>query len=193
MIVYFEGIDGVGKSTQIQKTHALLSGSIKTCEPGGTELGKKLREMIFRGQISPRAEILLFLADRAEHYEKIIAPNKDKIILSDRGFISGISYAMANADFDIEKLLELNSFALGGDFGDKFVFFKADESLIKARLMARNSSDSIEKRGIEYLLRVQGFMEILLKDLGLNYIEINANDEISVINKKIVDFIKEKK
>ena len=63
-------------------------------------------------------------------------------------------------------------------------------SLCFLKLMKRAGSDSIEKRGIEYLMRVQGYMEIVLKDLELNYIEINANDEISAINAKIVDFIK---
>lgn len=191
MIVYFEGIDGVGKSTQIALLKEQFKGSIATCEPGGTGLGKELRQMIFKGKICSKAELFLFLADRAEHYASVLAPNKDKIILSDRGFVSGIAYGADN--FEIDELVYLNKFALNDDFEAKFVFFKADEKLIHTRLMKRASSDSIEKRGIEYLMRVQGYMELVLKDLELSYLEINANDEISVINKKIIDFIKEEK
>ena len=92
MLVYFEGIDGVGKSTQISLFNDLEC--VKTCEPGGTKLGKSLRELIFNAHPSSRAEIFLFLADRAEHYEKIIKVNKHKLILSDRSFVSGLAYAM---------------------------------------------------------------------------------------------------
>ena len=188
MIVYFEGIDGVGKSTQIALLKEQFKELIATCEPGGTELGKKLREMIFKGKICSKAELFLFLADRAQHYASVLAPNKNTLVLSDRGFVSGIAYAADSAPID--ELVYLNKFALNNDFEAKFVFFKADEKLIHERLMKRANSDSIEKRGIEYLMRVQGYMEIVLKDLELNYIEINANDEISAINAKIVDFIK---
>lgn len=191
MIVYFEGIDGVGKSTQIALLKEQFGDAIITCEPGGTELGKSLRQMIFRGKICSKAELFLFLADRAEHYASVLAPHKDSLVLSDRGFVSGIAYGADS--FEIDELVYLNKFALNDDFQGKFVFFKADEKLIHERLMKRATSDSIEKRGIEYLLRVQNYMELVLKDLGLTYLEIDANDEISAINAKIIDFIKDEK
>lgn len=216
MIVYFEGIDGAGKSTQIERlkaefsensksefsksefsksefsknTGAEFSEIITTKEPGGTELGIKIRDIILKGSLSPKAELLLFLADRAEHYAKVIKPNKNKIILSDRGFVSGLAYAMANAQFDVSELAQLNRFALDDDFSGKFVFLKVSKELLRKRLLSRASSDSIEKRGEQYLMRVQECMEIILKDLELDYIEINADDEIGAISDKIMKFIK---
>ncbi|ANE35860.1 dTMP kinase [Campylobacter iguaniorum] len=192
MLITFEGIDGVGKSTQISLLKSFIPNAIITKEPGGTEFGVKVREFLLQNanKICSRAEILLFLADRAEHYEKVIKPNYKELILSDRGFISGMAYAMASDEnLDIAELLELNKFALKNDLGDKFVFLKADENLIKTRLFGRGTSDEIENRGIEYLMRVQGFMSIILADLKFDVLEVNAGLDINEIQDKIRKFI----
>ncbi|QKF64708.1 dTMP kinase [Campylobacter corcagiensis] len=191
MLVTFEGIDGVGKSTQIELLKKAYPDAIITKEPGGTEFGKKIRQIVLNGSdISFRAEILLFLADRAQHYEKVIAPNSKNLILSDRGFISGMAYAMANEpNLDIEELLMFNKFALKGNFGDKFIFFKIDKDTLISRLSTREK-DSIEARGMEYLLRVQDYMEMILKNLKFKVLTVKADDEILAINEKIKEFIK---
>ena len=94
MYILFEGIDGAGKSTQIARLAAAYPQAIVTKEPGGTKLGENLREILLKeNDLDKRAEILLFLADRAEHFGKIIKPNLDKMILSDRSFVSGMAYA----------------------------------------------------------------------------------------------------
>lgn len=188
MLVYFEGIDGVGKSTQISLFNDLEC--VKTCEPGGTKLGKSLRELIFNAHPSSRAEIFLFLADRAEHYEKIIKINKYKLILSDRSFVSGLAYAMASHEnYDISELIAFNNFALQGDFDAKFVLLLADETLLKTRLKKRGTSDNIEARGINYLLSVQNHMQTILQNLKLPHIALNANSDKNALHKEIKKFI----
>jgi len=103
MYVIFEGIDTCGKTTQIDLIANRFIDAIKTREPGGTEFGKRAREILLTDSLaSKEAELLLFLADRAEHYAEVIRPNRDKLILSDRGFLSGIRYALANGDFEFE-------------------------------------------------------------------------------------------
>lgn len=192
MLINFEGVDGVGKSTQINMLKEIYKDAIITKEPGGTELGLMIREYLINNasKISQRAEIFLFLADRAEHYEKVLKPNYGNLILSDRSFVSGLAYAMANDDnLDIKTLIELNKFALCSDFGDKFVFLKADENLIRQRLFSRGQSDDIENRGIEYLMRVQGFMSIILADLKFDVLEVDASLNPEVIQEKIRKFI----
>ncbi|ANE32608.1 thymidylate kinase [Campylobacter hyointestinalis] len=192
MLITFEGIDGVGKSTQISLLKEFKPSAIITKEPGGTEFGSWVREFLLKNasKVCNKAEILLFLADRAEHYEKVIKPNYGNLVLSDRGFISGIAYAMANDDnLDISELLNLNKFALNGDLGDKFIFLKASEELIKDRLFTRGNSDDIEKRGVEYLMRVQGFMSIIFADLKFNVLEIDAGLSVSQIQEEIRKFI----
>ena len=74
MLIFFEGIDGVGKSTQIELLKSVYRNYLITKEPGGTLLGEKLREILLESnlKISKTAELFLFLADRAEHFEKVL-------------------------------------------------------------------------------------------------------------------------
>ena len=188
MYILFEGTDGVGKSTQIARLAAAYPQAIVTKEPGGTKLGENLREILLKeNDLDKRAEILLFLADRAEHFGKIIKPNLDKMILSDRGFVSGMAYALAGGNFSFEELLSLNKFALQGNFPQKIVFFKADESTLRSRLNSRAQMDGIEARGFGYLLRVQDAMEEILQKLGVRYVMIDA----ALDEEKITNLIKE--
>ena len=188
MYVIFEGIDGAGKSTQIARLAVAFPQAIVTKEPGGTKLGENLREILLKENgLDKRAEILLFLADRAEHFGKIIKPNLDKMILSDRGFVSGMAYALAGGNFSFEELLNLNKFALQGIFPQKIVFFKADESTLRSRLDSRAQMDGIEARGFEYLLRVQDAMEEILQKLDVRYVTIDA----AIDEEKITNLIKE--
>ena len=188
MYILFEGIDGAGKSTQIARLAAIFPQAIVTKEPGGTKLGENLREIILKeNDLDKRAEILLFLADRAEHFGKIIKPNLDKMILSDRGFVSGMAYALAGGNFSFEELLNLNKFALQGNFPQKIVFFKADENTLRSRLNSRAQMDGIEARGFEYLLRVQDAMEEILQRLDVRYVAIDA----ALDEEKITNLIKE--
>lgn len=188
MYILFEGIDGAGKSTQIARLAAAYPQAIVTKEPGGTKLGENLREILLKeNDLDKRAEILLFLADRAEHFGKIIKPNLDKMILSDRGFVSGMAYALAGGNFSFDELLNLNKFALQGNFPQKIVFFKANENTLRSRLGSRAKMDGIEARGFSYLLRVQDAMEEILQKLGVCYVTIDA----AIDEEKITNLIKE--
>ena len=190
MYILFEGIDGAGKSTQIAWLAAAFPQAIVTKEPGGTKLGENLREILLKeNDLDKRAEILLFLTDRAEHFGKIIKPNLDKMILSDRGFVSGMAYALAGGNFSFEELLNLNKFALQGNFPQKIVFFKADESTLRSRLNSRTQMDGIEARGFAYLLRVQDAMEEILQKLGISYVTIDAAMDEEKITNLIKEFI----
>ena len=190
MYILFEGIDGAGKSTQIARLAAAYPQAIVTKEPGGTKLGENLREILLKeNDLDKRTEILLFLADRAEHFGKIIKPNLDKMILSDRGFVSGMAYALAGGNFSFDELLNLNKFALQGNFPQKIVFFKADENTLRSRLGSRAQMDGIEARGIGYLLRVQDAMEEILQKLGVRYVTIDAAWDEEKITNLIKEFI----
>jgi len=190
LYILFEGIDGAGKSTQIARLAAAYPQAIVTKEPGGTKLGENLREILLKeNDLDKRAEILLFLADRAEHFGKIIKPNLDKMILSDRGFVSGMAYALAGGNFSFEELLNLNKFALQGNFPQKIVFFKADESTLRSRLGSRAQMDGIEARGFSYLLRVQDAMEEILQKLDVRYVTIDAAWDEEKITNLIKEFI----
>ncbi len=101
MFISFEGIDKSGKTTQISLLVNYLRKRsyqiVQTCEPGGTRLGKEIERILLEssmGQISDKAELFLYLADRSEHVNRIIRPalKKDKIVISDRFADASIAY-----------------------------------------------------------------------------------------------------
>ena len=188
MYILFEGIDTCGKSTQIELLSDKYSHIITTHEPGATVFGKRAREILLEDSIaSKRAELLLFLADRAEHYEEVIEPNKDKVVISDRGFLSGIGYALANGDFDFEELVRLNRFALHGHFPDKVVLFLTDIETLRQRT-SEKKLDGIELRGLEYLIAVQNKMQKSLEKLDIDYLDVDATNSIENIHQKILSY-----
>jgi len=190
MYILFEGIDTCGKSTQIELLAEAHPDIITTHEPGGTVFGKKAREILLNDSIrSKRAELLLFLADRAEHYEEVIEPNKNKLIVSDRGFISGIGYALANGDFDLEVLVQLNHFALKGQFPDRIILFLTDRKTLQERT-AEKTLDGIELRGLEYLITVQEHMKESILSLGIPHLFIDATDTVENIHQSILTYLK---
>ena len=190
MYILFEGIDTCGKSTQIDLIAQKHPEVIVTHEPGGTAFGKKAREILLSDSLaSKRAELLLFLADRAEHYQEVIFPNKDKVIFSDRGFLSGIGYALANGDFDFDELVSLNRFALEGHFPDKVILFLTNMETLKART-SEKTLDGIELRGLEYLLEVQEHMKQSILKLGIPHLFIDATDDIESIHQTILTYLK---
>ncbi len=190
MYILFEGIDTCGKSTQIELLAQKHPHVITTHEPGGTAFGKQAREILLSDSLtSKRAELLLFLADRAEHYEEVVAPNKDKTVISDRGFLSGIGYALANGDFYFEELVLLNKFALSGHFPDKIILFITDMETLQQR-SSEKKLDGIELRGLEYLMTVQKRMQESLKKLDIDYLEVDARESMENIHQKILTYLK---
>ena len=192
MYVALEGIDCVGKSTQISLLKKEFKEAIFTFEPGATELGKHLRELLLKSdkKISKKAELLLFLADRAQHFDELLCENKDRLIISDRSLISGMAYAR---DFDLELLFNLNSFALNRLLPQKIVFLSIDVRNLKKRL-EKKEQDKIEQRGFEYFLEIQNKIKEVLnflkqKDEKLEILELDASLQKEDICKKIKDFL----
>lgn len=186
MYVVLEGIDTAGKSTQLDILKQNYPNAIFTKEPGGTEIGIDIRKMVLEAQCkSKTAEMLLFLADRAEHTEQIIKPNLDKTIISDRGFVSGIAYAK---DFDLEMVKMLNNIALNNIYPNKIIMLELQPDELKKRLSGKEN-DGIESRGIEYLLEIQSRMKSVIEDLKIDSLIIDANESIEQIANKIEEFL----
>jgi len=181
MYIAIEGIDTAGKSTQIE----LLKNSFNALfikEPGFTEFGAKIRGIIFKDEINKKSELFLFLADRAETIEKIIKPNFDKLIISDRSVISGIAYGMEFFDFDM--LVNLNKFATDSIFPQFVIILKLPKEELSYRLSLK-THDNIEKRGIDYLLNIQDNLITTCNRLEIPYILIDASNSIEEINFRI--------
>ena len=188
MYVVVEGIDTAGKSTQLELLQKKYTNAIFTKEPGGTDIGIKLRTMALNGEAKSKiAEMFLFLADRAEHIEEVILKNKKKMLVSDRSMISGIAYA---STFPLEKMIELNLLATNNILPTHAILLELTEDELKYRL-SQKKNDAIELRGIEYLINIQNRMKETIIKLGVNHIFIDAGKKIEEIEKQIEDFLNE--
>ncbi|ACM92146.1 thymidylate kinase [Nautilia profundicola AmH] len=189
MYIALEGIDTAGKSTQIELLKNEYKNNILFIkEPGFTKFGTKIREIIFNDDISKKAELFLFLADRAETIEKFVKPNLHKNILTDRSVISGIAYAMEFFDFNM--LVNLNKFATDGIFPEFVIILKLDKETLQYRLSQKNH-DNIEKRGLDYLINIQDNMIEVCNRLEIPYLLLDASKNIEEINFRIKKVISE--
>ena len=188
MYIAIEGIDTAGKSTQIELLKKDYPSALFLKEPGFTELGKKLREIIFNDDISKKAELFLFLADRAETNEKIIKPNLNKLIISDRSVISGIAYALEFFDFNM--LVNLNKFATDSIFPQFVIILKLEKEDLIQRISLKEK-DNIEKRGIDYLLNIQENIISTCNRLEIPYLLLDAARSIEEIHFRIKKAINE--
>jgi dTMP kinase len=187
MYIVIEGIDTAGKSTQLDILAQNNQDAVFTKEPGGTKIGLELRQMVLSGRAKSKiAEMLIFLADRAEHIEEVIKPNQDKMIISDRSLISGIAYA---STLPLEQMIELNKLATSNILPTHVVILKLSEDELRYRL-SQKENDSIESRGIEYLLDIQSRLIQTVQKMDINHIIIDASESIDDISAKIGEFLK---
>ncbi len=191
MYIAIEGIDTAGKSTQIAALSKHFPEAVITKEPGGTPIGKEIREMVLSARTkSKRAEFLLFLADRAEHIKEVIEPNiENKMIISDRSVISGVAYALIQGEIKETAIVHLNKFATGGIYPEKVFLLRLSKEELEFRL-SQKELDGIELRGSEYLLKIQNAIIEAAKLLNIELVEIDATGSIDEITKEILVSIK---
>lgn len=192
MYVILEGIDTAGKSTQLEILKKKYPEAVFTKEPGGTKLGVNLRQMVLNGEAKSKvAEMFLFLADRAEHSFEVVKKNPDKIIISDRGFLSGIAYAK---DVPLEIAISLNIMALNGAIPQKIIILKLSREELEHRL-SQKEHDSIESRGSQYLLDIQDRMIETINLLNtmsektIDLLIVDASKPIKEISDEIQNFL----
>jgi len=191
MYIAIEGIDTAGKSTQIAKLAKHFPEALITKEPGATEIGKEIRDIVLSARTkSKKAEFLLFLADRAEHMQEVIQPNLDKMIISDRSAVSGVAYALIQGEVSKEDLVSLNNFATDNTYPQKVFLLRLTKKELNFRL-SQKDLDGIELRGSDYLLNIQDAIIEATKLLGLELVEIDATQSRNEITKNILNNIKD--
>ena len=119
LFIAFEGGDGAGKSTQVSLLREALESAGRTVtvtrQPGGTELGHQIRDLVLHGaHVAPRAEALLFAADKAHHVDQLIRPALDRgeVVLTDRYTDSSVAYQGAGRDLGAQEIHDLNMWAV---------------------------------------------------------------------------------
>ena len=166
LFLSLDGLDGSGKSTQFRRlVDALRAAGIPTTEavdPGGTELGLKLRELLLFGRsiaMGTRAEALLFMASRAELVERVIRPAlaRGGVVVADRYLLANVVYQGHAGGLDPTELWTVGRFATAGVLPDLSLVF--DLPVEVARERRRGKADRIEARGDEYHAAVRaGFL-----------------------------------
>ncbi|NHA47512.1 dTMP kinase [Helicobacter pylori] len=188
MYVALEGVDGAGKSTQVELLKTRFKNALFTKEPGGTRMGESLRRIALNENISELARAFLFLSDRAEHVESVIKPalKEKRLIISDRSLISGMAYSEFSS-------LELNLLATQSVLPEKIILLVIDKEGLKERLSLK-SLDKIENQGIEKLLAIQQKLKThahaLQEKFGCEVLELDAQKSVGDLHHQIVAFIK---
>jgi len=169
LFVTFEGLDGCGKSTQMELLAAALAerGYVVTVtrEPGGTALGEAIRDMLLDPRhhgMSARAEALLYAAARAQLVEQVIRPALEdgQIVLCDRYIDSSLAYQGYGRGLGIDYVMLVNDWGIGGLFPDLTLFLDLDDSVRSSRMAT--VPDRLEAEDDEFHKRVaQGYRELL--------------------------------
>ncbi|MEO7006285.1 MAG: dTMP kinase [Terrimesophilobacter sp.] len=190
LFVTFEGGDGSGKSTQAGLLASWLADAghavVRTREPGGTDLGVELREIVLhrRGDIAPRAEALLYAADRAHHIATKVRPalERGEIVIQDRYLDSSVAYQGAGRVLGGDEVRNLSLWAAEGLLPDLTILLDLDESVGRARLdRARTQYDRLEAEKIEFHARVRASYLKLAAAEPQRFLVLNATDPIESI------------
>lgn len=199
MFITFEGIDGCGKSTQLELVKKFLIdnvGDVLTLrEPGGTPFAEEIRELLLHSShtISKESELFLFEAARADLVSKVIKPalEKEIIVLCDRFFDSTTTYQGYGRGFNIQTIKVINNLATGGLKPDITFFLNISLETAQKRV-ANKLKDKIENSGDGFFKRVVDGYKILSAEEPDRFFEINSEGNILDTYEQIIEIIKKK-
>ena len=155
--IAFEGVEGCGKSTHVQRLATHL-GALVTREPGGTAIGSTLRAIMANPEnthLSPRAEALMMAADRAQHLSELVVPTLEsgRHVVSDRSVYSSLAYQGYGRQLNIDDLRQFNDFAIASRWPDLVVYIRIELDVVRRRL-AKRETDRFEREDDQFFQRI---------------------------------------
>ncbi len=196
MFISLDGIDGAGKSTQIDllRKHLEAKGATVVCfrDPGSTKLGEAVREILLHREDIPLAntsEMLLYMAARAQLVAEQLRPALESgaTVICDRFLLANVVYQGVAGGLSIDDLWSVGKCATGGLSPDATIVLDLDPELAFKRI--QRGPDRLEKRGLDYFRTVrQGFLEQVANTGGKSTI-VDASQDIERIHLQIVDFV----
>jgi dTMP kinase len=194
LFVVFEGGEGAGKSTQVRRLADALCAAghevVVTLEPGGTAIGSRLREVLLdRGsaELTPRAEAMLYAADRAQHVAEVVRPGLERgaIVISDRYIDSSLAYQAGGRELDDADIRHLSMWATGALLPDVTVLLDIDPATGLQR--ATGPGDRLESEAIEFHRRVRSaFRGLADQDRG-RYLVLDASQPADQIHAAVLE------
>jgi len=195
VFVTFEGGDGSGKTTQIQLLKKWLEDHghtvVVTREPGGTDLGNELREIILhrKGFIAPRAEALLYAADRAHHIHTLVKPalERGEVVVQDRYLDSSLAYQGAGRVLDPHEVREVSLWATENLMPVLTVLLDVPADVAKKRQNARERAyDRLEAEAEDFHQRVRTSYQALADAEPERFLVIDGTLAIEAIHDQII-------
>lgn len=186
--ITFEGIDGAGKSTQIDVIEATLKTRglevIRTREPGGTPLGEVIRKELLSVSMDPATETLLFFASRAEHIAQVIRPALERgaWVLSDRFTDATYAYQVGGRGFPAEKVEELERWTHGDLQPDRTVLFDIEPLVAAKRVAQARNLDRFEKENLDFFTRVRNAYLTRAKQSPERFLIVNSMQDKETVS-----------
>ncbi len=190
LFIALEGPDGSGKSTITKLLEDYFEDKgishIITREPGGTDIGEDIRNLILDNkntEMSPETEALLYAASRGQHVHEKIRPGLEegKVVLCDRFVLSSLAYQGVGRGLGIKEVKAINDFAIKDIYPDLILFFHIDPEVTLNRKTKKLGGDRLEKEGNDFHNKVyEGYME-LIKMYPKNIKIIDATRPISEV------------
>ncbi|WEV42111.1 dTMP kinase [Bifidobacterium sp. ESL0682] len=186
VFISFEGVDGVGKTTQVERLKRYIEELgrevVITREPGGTKLGVALRQLLLHGgDIAPRTEALLFAADRAQHVAEVIRPalTRGAVVISDRYIDSSLAYQAGGRELTQEEVRKLSLWATNDLLPERTYLLDMDPALSHNRL--EHSEDRMESAGDGFQERTRREFLDLAKHEPSRFKVIDASKSIDEV------------
>lgn len=197
--ITLEGPEGAGKTTQVKLLKKQLEElgvpHVTTRDPGGTELGKKIRSILLKTEsmVAPMAELLLYEADRAQHVAEIIRPALEagKLVMCDRYIDSSIAYQGYGRQVDIKLIEDLNELATGGLKPELTILFDIQSEDGLSRLHP-GGHDRIEREAVDFHHRVRdGYLKLAEAEPDRWRI-LDASKPLSTVHAELVKILQAK-
>lgn len=201
VFITFEGIEGSGKTTQVQKLDRLIRATGQNCvltrEPGGTAFGDRVRAILLDPQeegMDPRAELLLYAASRRQHVVELIRPSLERgaIVLCDRFTDASLAYQGFGRQLELDRLRAINDWATEGTYPDVTIIFDVPEAVGLERAKSRNREKDLQRESrlegedMRFHRRVREGYLALSKEDPRRYVVIDAAGSVDDVFQRTV-------